>query len=144
MVAAAFFASAVALGVLYSFGVFLQPIAADLSAGTAVSAFFSIASLVYYGLGAPAGVFADRYGPRPIIDRAVVGRGLCATAFADNVWLALMTYAAGAGIGGAGAVMCQAWRRSVAGSPAAATSRSASPPPAPAPARWPSRRSPRR
>ena len=33
--AAAFFASAVALGVIYSFGVFLQPIAADLRAGTA-------------------------------------------------------------------------------------------------------------
>src|SRR5688572_17542250 len=65
VVASAFFASAVALGVLYSFGVFLTPIATDLRASTAgVAAFFSITSLVFYALGAPAGHLADRYGPR--------------------------------------------------------------------------------
>jgi MFS family permease len=104
VVASAFFASAVALGVIYSFGVFLQPIAADLRASTAaVSAFFSITSLVYYALGAPAGRLADRYGPRPVVasGAVILALGLCATAFAGNVWLACLTYAAGAGIGGA-------------------------------------------
>jgi MFS family permease len=102
--AAAFFASAVALGIIYSFGVFLQPIATDLRAGTAaVSAFFSITSLVYYALGAAAGRLADRCGPRPIVagGALILALGLCATAFAGNVWLACLTYAFGAGIGGA-------------------------------------------
>jgi MFS family permease len=103
-VAGAFFASAVALGVIYSFGVFLRPITVDLRASSAsVSAFFSITSLVYYALGAPAGRLADRYGPRPIIasGAVILAAGLCATAFVDNVWLACLTYAVGAGLGGA-------------------------------------------
>ncbi|MGE3784159.1 MAG: MFS transporter, partial [Alphaproteobacteria bacterium] len=102
--AAAFFASAVALGVIYSFGVFLRPIAAGLGVSTAaVSAFFSVASLVYYALGAPAGRLADRYGPRPIVASGAVflALGLCATALVDDLWLAYLTYAAGVGIGGA-------------------------------------------
>ncbi|MGD9616895.1 MAG: MFS transporter [Alphaproteobacteria bacterium] len=104
VVAAAFFASAVALGLLYSFGVFLRPMAADLRAGTAgAAAFFSIASIVYYALGAPAGRLADRYGPRPIVasGAVILAAGLCATAFVEHLWLAYLTYAIGAGVGGA-------------------------------------------
>jgi MFS family permease len=104
VVGAAFFASAVTLGVIYSFGVFLQPIAADLRASTTgAAAFFSITSIVYYALGAPAGRLADRYGPRPVVasGAVILAAGLCATAFIDNLWLAYLTCAMGAGIGGA-------------------------------------------
>jgi hypothetical protein len=57
---AAFFASSVVFGVIYSFGVFLKPMAADFHADTgAASAFFSITSMCFYLLGVPAGRLAD-------------------------------------------------------------------------------------
>ena len=59
--------SFVVFGVVYSFGVFLQPIGAEFHADPTVSsAFFSITAVVYYGLGAFAGRAADRFGPRAI------------------------------------------------------------------------------
>jgi MFS family permease len=103
-VAAAFFASAVAFGVIYSFGVFQAPIAADFGANAAeASAFFSATSIVYYALGAQVGRLADRYGPRAIVagGAAILAAGLCATAAVENLWLAYLTYAIGAGVGGA-------------------------------------------
>ena len=51
MVAAAFLASFVVFGVIYSFGVFLKPMAAEFhTSATAASAFFSITAAVYYSL----------------------------------------------------------------------------------------------
>jgi MFS family permease len=104
IVASAFFASAVVFGVIYSFGVFLQPLAADFGVNAAaISAFFSITSIVYYILGAPAGRLADRWGPRAIVASGaiILATGLCLTALAENLWLACLAYAIGAGVGGA-------------------------------------------
>jgi len=68
IVAAAFSSSFVVFGVVYSFGVFLEPIASEFHADpAAASAFFSITAVVYYGLGAFAGRAADRFGPRAIV-----------------------------------------------------------------------------
>lgn len=89
---------------MYSFGVFLQPLAADFRANAGgMSALFSTTTIVYYFLGAPAGRLADRFGPRPVIATGAIGfgAGLCLTATADNLWLAYLTYSIGVGLGGA-------------------------------------------
>ena len=68
MVAAAFLASFVVFGVIYSFGVFLKPMAAEFDTNaTAASAFFSITAAVYYSSGAVTGRLADRFEPRIIV-----------------------------------------------------------------------------
>jgi MFS family permease len=101
---AAFAASFVTFGVIYSFGVFLRPIAtafhADAAAG---SAFFSITAVVYYGLGAVAGRLADRCEPRILImaGAVILGLGLCLTAMAGHIWFAYLSYGLGVGVGGA-------------------------------------------
>lgn len=104
IVASAFFASSVVFGVIYSFGVFLQPMAADFRVDViAVSGFFSATAIIYYLLGAPAGRLADRYGPRPVVaaGAVILGAGLCLTAAVGDIWLAYLTYAVGVGVGGA-------------------------------------------
>lgn len=102
--ASAFAASFVVFGVVYSFGVFLQPVAAEFHADSAeTSAFFSITAVVFYALGAPAGRAADRLGPRAVVaaGAAILGLGLVLTAFVDRIWLGYLSYGLGVGIGGA-------------------------------------------
>jgi MFS family permease len=104
MVAAAFLASFVVFGVIYSFGVFLKPMAAEFDANAAgASAFFSITAAVFYASGAITGRLADRFEPRRIVavGAAALGCGLCLTALANNVWLCYLIYGMGVGIGGA-------------------------------------------
>jgi hypothetical protein len=51
-VAAAFLAGFVVFGILYSFGVFIEPMASEFDASrAATSAFFSVAGLAFYALG---------------------------------------------------------------------------------------------
>ncbi|HJU11972.1 MAG TPA: MFS transporter, partial [Candidatus Binataceae bacterium] len=100
MAMAAFFASFVVFGVIYSFGVFLKPMAAEFHANAAkASAFFSFTSLVYYVLGAFTGRLADRFGPRMIVaaGAVILGLGLCLTALTNNIWVAYLTYGLGVG-----------------------------------------------
>lgn len=104
VVAAAFSASFVVFGVVYSFGVFLKPVAAEFGADSAaVAAFFSITAAVYYALGAFAGRAADRFGPRIIVaaGAAVLGLGLGLTALVREIWVGYLIYGLGVGIGGA-------------------------------------------
>src|SRR3954447_12010108 len=104
MVGAAFLASFVVFGVIYSFGVFLKPMAAEFDANAAgASAFFSITAAVFYASGAVTGRLADRHEPRRIvaIGALALGSGLCLTALADDVWLCYLIYGIGVGIGGA-------------------------------------------
>ena len=104
MVAAAFLASFVVFGVIYSFGVFLKPMAAEFDANAAgASAFFSLTAAVFYASGALTGRLADRFEPRLIvaIGAAALGSGLCLTALANDIWLCYLIYGIGVGIGGA-------------------------------------------
>jgi MFS family permease len=104
VVAAAFLASFVVFGVIYSFGVFLKPMAAEFGANAAAaSAFFSITAAGFYASGAVTGRLADRFAPRRIIAAGAIalGAGLCLTALADGIWRCYLIYGIGVGIGGA-------------------------------------------
>lgn len=100
----AFVAGFIVFGVLYGFGVFLEPIAADLQVGrAAVSAVFTIAGLVFYLSGSITGRLGDRFGAKVMIGAGAVaiGAGLSLTAMIDNLWLGYLTYGVGVGIGAA-------------------------------------------
>ncbi|WP_419837291.1 MFS transporter [Candidatus Poriferisodalis sp.] len=92
--AAAFAANFVTFGILFSFGVFLTPIADDLGTTTGpVAALFSTAVCTYYAGGAIGGRIGDRYGARLLIAAAALAMsvGLLLTAASDALW---QTYAA--------------------------------------------------
>ncbi len=102
VVAAAFAALFVVFGVAFSFGAFLGPISAEFGTGrAAASVVFSLTSLLLFSLGAVSGPAADRFGPRPLVlvGAAAFGGGLAATAGADRLWVAYLTYGIGVGIG---------------------------------------------
>jgi len=104
MVAIAFVAGFVVFGVVYSFGVFLQPMATEFAAsGVAASAIYSIASVIWYMLGPVTGYLSDRFGPRVIVGTGAVamGIGLASTAIIDHLWIGYLTYGLGVGIGAA-------------------------------------------
>jgi MFS family permease len=104
VVVAAFLASFVVFGVLYSFGVFLRPMAAEFgTSAAATSAFFSITAAIFYSAGALTGGVADRFEPRVIVatGAVILGGGLCVTSLANQIWLCYVAYGIGVGIGGA-------------------------------------------
>ncbi|MDK3256975.1 MFS transporter [Blastococcus capsensis] len=102
MVAAAFAAMFVSFGIAYSFGAFLEPMAEEFGSGRGTtSVFFALTSLTYFGLGALSGVAVDRYGPRRVllVGALALGAGLAATSQAGELWIGLVTYGLGVGIG---------------------------------------------
>lgn len=104
MAAAAFTAGFVVFGIVYSFGVFLQPMTDEFQASrVAASALYSIASLVWYVLGPFTGHLSDRFGPRimVLVGAVSMGAGLALTAAIDQLWIAYLTYGVGVGLGAA-------------------------------------------
>ena len=104
MAAVAFAVGFVVFGVVYSFGVFLEPIMADLGSNrSATSALYAIASSAFYFLGPATGSVGDRLGPRAItgFGALAMGGGLAATAFVTDIGIAYLTYGLGVGIGAA-------------------------------------------
>jgi MFS family permease len=102
MVAAGFASMFTAFGIAYSFGAFLQPMADEFGASRGTtSVFFALTSLTYFGLGALSGVAVDRYGPQRVllVGGLALGGGLAATSQAESLWLGLVTYGLGVGIG---------------------------------------------
>ncbi|MGH7115366.1 MAG: MFS transporter, partial [Stellaceae bacterium] len=102
--AAAFFAGFVVFGIMYSFGVFVEPMAAAFHVSrAATSAFFSITGLVFYVIGSLTGYLSDRYGPRLVVGTGaiVMGGGLILTAFIGQMWVGYFCYGVGAGVGAA-------------------------------------------
>ena len=101
MVAAGFLAAFTLFGVVYSFGAFFKPIAAQFGANrSATSAIFSITSCISFMLAPLTGHLADRFGPRRIaaIGAVAIGVGLLATSQIDHLWVAYITYGLGVGI----------------------------------------------
>ena len=103
MVAAAFVVGFVVFGTIYSFGVFLEPIAKDFQAGrVATSALFSIASLVFYLGGSVTGPISDRFGPRKswsARELRFMGGALITMGYVDQLWVGYIAYGAGVGAG---------------------------------------------
>jgi len=102
MAVAAFFACFVIFGVVYSFGAFFKPMAAQFGADRAqTSAVFSITACIYNLLGFAGGHLADRFGPRRVLLTGAIamGLGLVATSMIDRLWIGYLTYGIGIGIG---------------------------------------------
>ncbi len=102
MVTAAFVVGFVVFGTIYSFGVFLEPIASDFQTSrVATSALFSITSLIFYLGGSVTGHLGDRFGPRLMVatGAAMMGAGLVLMAFVDRLWVGYIVYGIGVGAG---------------------------------------------
>ncbi|MDP7067364.1 MAG: hypothetical protein QF637_07065, partial [Acidimicrobiales bacterium] len=73
MTAAAFVANFVNFGVLFSFGIFLTPIAESFETSTGpVAPLFSTAVCFYYLAGAIGGKISDSVGVRPVVGTGAV------------------------------------------------------------------------
>jgi len=99
---AAFLSMFTTFGVVYSFGAFVKPMAAEFhSSRAAISAVFSITAFIYFIFGAAAGHISDRIGPRPVMVASALfmGAGLVSTSRISSLSLGYLTYGIGVGMG---------------------------------------------
>lgn len=102
VVAAAFTLMFTGFGVVYTFAAFFRAFQTEFGAPRAhVSLVFSLCAFLYFLLGAPAGMLADRLGPRRV---AMVGAlaltlGLAGASFAPSLTALYVTYSLGIGVG---------------------------------------------
>jgi MFS family permease len=99
---AAFFSLAVIFGVSYSFAAFFEAFAGEFQAQRAdVSLVFGLCGLVYFVLGAGAGMLADRFGPRLVCCAGMlfIAAGLALSSLAHAMWVIYAAYGVGVGIG---------------------------------------------
>ena len=92
----------VGFGAAYSFAAFFRAFQAEFGASRAhVSLVFSLCAFLYFLLGAPGGVLADRHGTRTVTLAGVafLCAGLVGAAYAPSVEVLYATYSIGLGIG---------------------------------------------
>jgi MFS family permease len=92
----------VGFGAAYSFPVFFRAFEAEFGAPRAhVSLVFALSASLYFVLGAPGGMLADRYGTRRValVGVACLAAGLAAASFARSIEMLYVTYSIGLGIG---------------------------------------------
>src|SRR5262249_38072750 len=102
VVAGAFLCMLTGYAVAYSFAAFFQPLEVEFGARRGDTALaFSIAAFLYFILGIPAGLIADRTGPRPVVigGLLLVALGLVAASRAENLWQVYLGYGLGVGLG---------------------------------------------
>ena len=102
VVAAAFTLMFVGFGAAYSFAAFFSAFQSEFSASRGhVSLVFSVAAFLWFTLGAPGGVLADRFGPRRValagVACLVAALGLAS--IAPSVGVLYLTYSVGVGVG---------------------------------------------
>ena len=92
----------VGFGAAYSFAAFFRAFQAEFGASRAhVSLVFSLCAFLYFLLGAPGGMLADRYGTRRVALAGVafLVAGLVAASYARSVEQLYLTYSIGLGVG---------------------------------------------
>ena len=92
----------VIFGVAYSFAAFFRSFGSEFSAERAdVSLVFGLSGLIYFLLGAGAGMLADRFGPRLVCAAGMVfiAAGLLASSFAQSMAAIYVAWGGGLGIG---------------------------------------------
>lgn len=102
VVAAAFTLMFVGFGAAYSFAAFFTAFQSEFGASRAhVALVFSVAAFVWFVCGAPAGVLADRFGPRrvAVCGIACLVAALWLASLAGSVGMLYVTYSIGIGIG---------------------------------------------
>ncbi len=100
--AAAFTLMFTGFGVVYTFAGFFKAFQAEFGAPRAdVSLVFSLSAFLYFVLGAPAGMLADRFGPRRVslVGAAALTLGLVGASFAPSLAVLYATYSIGIGVG---------------------------------------------
>jgi MFS family permease len=93
---------AVIFGVAYSFAAFFRSFAVEFAAERAdVSLVFGLSGLIYFLLGAGAGMLADRFGPRLVCSAGmvIIAAGLLASSFAHSMAAIYLAWGAGLGVG---------------------------------------------
>jgi len=89
VVAGAFVCMLTSYSVAYSFAAFFRPLEAEFGAQRGeTSLVFSISAFLYFLLGLPAGLVADRLGPRPVVAGGLlaISLGLVIAAQANTLW----------------------------------------------------------
>jgi MFS family permease len=102
VVLACFLVSGVVFGMTYSFGVFLDPLAATFPASTArISLVFGVQLFVLYAAAPPMGGLVERLGPRRglVLAAALLGGGMLAGSRADSLLVLVLTYSIVTGAG---------------------------------------------
>ena len=102
VVAAAFTLIFVGFGAAYSFAAFFAAFQTEFSASRAhVALVFSVAAFLWFSLGAPGGMLADRFGPRRVALTGVVClvAALGLASVAQSLEVLYLTYSIGIGVG---------------------------------------------
>ena len=102
VVGGAFLALTVIFGIAYSFAAFFRTFGNEFAAERAdVSLVFGLSGLIYFLLGAGAGMLADRFGPRLVAaaGMACIAAGLLASSFAHSMTTIYLAWGGGLGIG---------------------------------------------
>src|SRR5258708_38976278 len=89
VVAGAFLCMLTGYAVAYSFAAFFGALESEFGARRGETALvFSIAAFLYFLLGLPAGLIADRTGPRPVVigGLLLVAAGLVVASRATSLW----------------------------------------------------------
>jgi len=92
----------IGFGVAYSFAAFFQAFQAEFGAPRMhVSLVFSLCALLWFSMGVPGGMLADRFGPRGVCVVGVLclAAGLALAAQASSVEVLYLTYSIGVGVG---------------------------------------------
>lgn len=102
VVAGAFLCMLTGYAVAYSFAAFFGALESEFGARRGETALvFSISAFLYFLLGFPAGLIADRTGPRPVVigGLLLIAVGLVAASQATSLWQIYASYGLGVGVG---------------------------------------------
>ncbi len=102
VVAGAFLCMLTGYAVAYSFAAFFVALESEFGAHRGETALvFSISAFLYFLLGLPAGLIADRIGPRPVVTGGLllIAVGLVVAARATSLWQIYLGYGLGVGLG---------------------------------------------